>query len=167
MTTLSIKLLGVGPKWAHPCQQAVTDLNALFKRSGIAVVLALGGSKGPVISVRTDPSIQGDAVHGKTNARLDGSGRTLSADVRLPVKVSINTPQGIRDAGAGIFEVIAAHEFVHALGHSAHTSQLMGQTMYKELGDHPAGDRLKTGNTRQPPLSLSPDTIDTLKGIWN
>jgi hypothetical protein len=91
----------------------------------------------------------------------------LRAEVRLPVKVTINTPRGVRDAGPGILEVIAGHEFVHALGHSDHNSQLMAQTMYKDMGDNAVGDKLKAGSVRMPPLTLSSDSISVLKEIWS
>ena len=67
----------------------------------------------------------------------------------------------------GILEVIAGHEFVHALGHSVHNSHLMGQTMYKELGDSGAGDRLRSGGVKMPPLTLAHDSVSQLKTIWN
>ncbi len=161
MPTVYVKLTGLGSNWTKPCQHAVTDLNSQFKRNGIKVVLATSGSQGPTITVKTDHSIQGDAVHGRTTAESNDSGKMLRAEVRLPVKVTINTP------GPGILEVIAGHEFVHALGHSVHNSQLMAQTMYKEMGDNAAGDKLKAGSVRMPPLTLSPDSISELKSIWN
>ena len=57
MTTVYVKLSGLGSNWTKPCQQAATDLNSLFTRSGIKVVLATTGSQGPTITVKTDPSI--------------------------------------------------------------------------------------------------------------
>ncbi len=165
MTTVSVQLVGVAANWTKPCQHAITHLNDLFKRNHINVTLATAG-KGPTITVKTDGGIPADAVHGQTSAAANG-GKLVRADVRLPIKVTINTPQGIRDAGPGILEVIAAHEFVHALGHDAHTSLLMSQTMYKQIGDTPAGDTLKTSTGTMPPLQLSADSITTLKTIWN
>jgi hypothetical protein len=166
MTAVNVTLSGIGSNWTRPCQQAVTDLNLLFKRSGVKVVLATTGSQGPTITVRTDPSIQGDAVHGRTTSEFSGSGQLLRAEVRLPVKVTINTPQGVRDAGPGILEVIAGHEFLHALGHGGHNSHLMGRTMSKAMGDSAAGDKLKAGSVTMPPLMLSPQSIRELKAIW-
>ena len=167
MTTVSVQLLNIGSNWTRPCQKAVTTLNNLFRRHRVDVALAVNGSAGTTITVKIDPGIQGNAVHGKTTAETNGNGRLLRAEVRLPIKVTINTPQGVRDAGPGILEVIAGHEFVHALGHSSHNSQLMGQTMYKALGDSAAGDKLKSGGITMPPLALSPETITELKTIWN
>ena len=166
MTDVGVSFGEVGPDWAKACRQAVKDLNELFSRKGIAVVLSTGGTSGPTISVRTDPGILGTAVHGNTTAETTTSGRLLRAEVRLPVKVVINTPSGIRAAGPGVLEVIAAHELVHALGRTPHDSHLMAQTMSKRLGDGPAGDRLQAGGITMPPLQLAQATIDELKSIW-
>lgn len=167
MTTVSVQLVNVDSHWTRACQKAVTTLNDLFRRNGVSVALAIGHSAAPTIAVKLDPSIQGTAVHGRTSAESNDSGRLLRAVVSLPVKVPINTPQGIRDAGPGILEVIAGHEFVHALGHGSHNSQLMGQTMYKELGDNAAGDTLRSGGVKMPPLTLSSESVVQLKTIWN
>lgn len=167
MATVSVALGALDPHWKHACQAAVRDLNALFKQKGVNVTLsAPGPASGPHISVRTDPGIAGTAVHGQTSAATTASGTLLRADVRLPVTVSINTPQGIRDAGVGVLEVIAAHEFVHALGHEPHNSHLMGQTMTKMIGDTAAGDKLAVAGVSMPPLQLSPQSIQQLKALW-
>ncbi|PYN34688.1 MAG: hypothetical protein DME01_14515 [Candidatus Rokuibacteriota bacterium] len=165
MAAVSVKLGNIGSHWTTACKQAVSDLNSLFRRKGIRVTLAVNGA-GPTISVRTDPSIGGTAVHGKTSAETDGAGKLLRADVRLPVKLTISAPKGIRDAGTGMAEVIAAHEFVHALGHEPHNSHLMAQTWNKVLGDRAAGDKLQAGALAMPPLELSDESVDMLKGIW-
>src|SRR5262249_18098323 len=73
----------------------------------------------------------------------------------------------IRDAGAGMAEVIAAHEFVHALGHEPHNTHLMAQTLNKMLGDRAAGDKLQAGAVAMPPPQRSDDSIEMLKGIWS
>lgn len=166
MAAVGVKLGDIGSHWTTACKQAVHDLNLLFRRKGIQVSLALNGGS-PLISVRTDPSIVGTAVHGKTNAELDGAGKLLRADVRLPVKLTINSPKGIRDAGIGMAEVIAAHEFVHALGHTPHNSHLMTQTWNKVLGDRASGDKLQAGAIPMPPLQLSDESVDMLKAIWS
>jgi len=167
MTTVSVQLNNLSSPWSTACHKAVSTLNDLLRRNGVGVSLALGRSTPPTITVKLDASIQGSAVHGRTTAESTETGRLLRAVVGLPVKVTINTPQGIRDAGPGILEVIAGHEFVHALGHAAHNSHLMGQTMYKELGDSAAGDKLRAGGVKMPPLTLSPESIAQLKSIWS
>jgi hypothetical protein len=166
MASVNVKLGDIGPNWTAACKQAVKDLNLLFRRKGIGVALALDGA-GPTIAVRTDPSILGTAVHGKTSAETDGAGRLLRAEVRLPVKLTINTPKGVRDAGTGMAEVIAAHEFVHALGHEPHNSHLMTQTWTKLMGDRAADDKLKAGAVAMPPLQLADDSVELLKQIWS
>jgi hypothetical protein len=165
MTKVSVKLSSVGPHWSMACQKAVSDLNNLFKQNKIGVSFVMGGSQGPTITVKTDPSIQGTLVHGNTSAQFNGS-TFVGADVRLPVKIIINTPRGIRDAGQGVLEVVAAHEFVHALGHEKHNSHLMAQTMGKNSGSSPAGDKLEAGAVSMPPLALSPESVNVLLGIW-
>ena len=166
MAAVSVKLGNIGSHWTTACKQAVSDLNSLFRRKGIRVTLAVNGA-GPTISVRTDPSIGGTAVHGKTSAETDVAGKLLRADVRLPVKLTISAPKGIRDAGTGMAEVIAAHEFVHALGHEPHNSHLMTQTFSKVMGDRAAGDKLQAGAVAMPPLQLSDESVAMLKGIWS
>ena len=166
MISVNVKLGSIGTYWTTACKQAVSDLNSLFRRKGIEVALAVDGA-GPTISVRTDPAIAGTAVHGRTSAETDGAGKLLRAEVRLPVKLTINTPKGIRDAGTGMAEVIAAHEFVHALGHEPHNSHLMTQTFNKVMGDRAAGDKLQAGAVAMPPLQLSDESVDMLKGIWS
>jgi hypothetical protein len=165
MTTVSVKLSGVGPHWSMACQKAVSALNGLFKQNKIGVVLAMGGSQGPTITVKTDPSIKGTIVHGNTSSQFNGA-NFVGAEVRLPAKIIINTPRGIRDAGVGVLEVVAAHEFVHALGHEKHNSHLMAQTMGKDSGSSPGGDKLVAGSISMPPLALSPETVNVLLGIW-
>ncbi len=165
MVSVGVKLGGIGSHWVTACKQAVTDLNSLFRRKGIEVTLAVNGS-GPTINVMTDPAILGALVHGKTHAETDGAGKLVRAEVRLPVKLSINTPQGVRDAGTGYAEVIAAHEFVHALGHEPHNSHLMARTFGKVPGDRAAGDKLTAGGVSLPPIQLSDESVDQLKAIW-
>ena len=167
MATVLVKLGGAGAFWTKACQDALTSLNALFKRHGVKVSLATSGTHPSTITVILDPNIGADAVHGRTSATFNGN-TLATADVRLPLKVTISTPQGIRDAGIGVREVIAAHEFVHALGHTPHNSQLMTQTFYKEFDSNASKDKLKTAdNAKLPPIALSPASVALLKGIWN
>jgi len=166
MARVSVKLGGLGSDWTAACKHAVTHLNAAFKTRHVNIVLDANGLTAPMISVKTDPSIQGSAVHGRTTAEFNSTGGMIRSEVRLPVSVLINTPSGQRGAGQGILEVIAGHEFVHALGHDEHNSHLMSQTMYKEMGDRAAQDKLRAGTVHLPPLALSDETVATLKSIW-
>lgn len=166
MATVYVNLSGLDTAWSRACQKAVGDLNSLFKSNGINVVLTTKGPQALTITVRTDPGIQGTALHGRTSAETDGSGRMLRSEVRLPVNVTINTPNGIRNAGSGFLEVIAAHEFVHALGHAPHNTLLMTQTMNKNPGDTAAGDRVMAGSVSMPPLRLSSESVDLLTSTW-
>jgi hypothetical protein len=167
MKRVSVRIKGLPSEWASACRHAVKDLNAEFKKKHVNVILEADGVTGPVISIRTDASIQGTAVHGRTHAEFDGSGMLISAEVRLPVEVIMSTPARLRNGGAGVLEVIAGHEFVHALGHEPHNTHLMSQTLYKEAGDRPAQDRLKAGTIYLPPLVLSEDSVSLLQSVWN
>lgn len=162
---VSVKLKGLPAEWASACRHAITALNGVFTTQHVNVVLEADGHVGPIISVRVDPSIQGTAVHGQTHAEFNND-LLLTADVRLPEKVLINTPARLRNAGPGVFQVIAAHEFVHALGQEHHNSHLMAQTMQKDAGDSPGQDRLRGGSVVLPPIALSPDSISLLQSIW-
>lgn len=167
MATVQVNLSEIGAGWTKASKKAVADLNVLFKKKGIGIVLSLSGSEGPAITVKTDPSILNTLVHGKTDAETDDSGRMLSATVRLPLKVIISTPSDVRDAGPGVLEVIVAHEIVHALGQVKHNSHLMAQTWTKIAGDTPAGDTLQAGGLSMPPLDLAPETVELLTSLWN
>src|SRR5262245_52229628 len=166
MATVKVDLSGLGAYWIKATKKAVTDLNVLFKKEGVNVVLALGSTTGPTITVKTDATISGSLVHGRTSATTNGSGQLQSADVKLPVSVTINAPSGARGAGIGVLEIIVAHEFVHALGQEKHNSHLMAQTWNKQLGNSAAGDKLEAGGISMPPLALASDTITLLKSLW-
>jgi hypothetical protein len=155
----------LGTTWTQAFRQAVTQLNTLFNHKGIAVTLTLTGA-GPVITVRTDPSIGMTAVHGQARTETTTAGRLVRSDVSLPTQIKINTPSGLRPAGPGIYLVVAAHELVHSLGHSAHNTHLMAQVFQKVLGNSPAGDKMQAGSAFLPPLQLADDSVQILKGIW-
>lgn len=155
----------IGAAWTQALHHAVRDLNTLFNHKGIAVTLTLAGA-GPVITVRADPSIGQTAVHGEATTERQG-GRLMRSEVRLPVRIQINTPSGLRPAGPGLYLVVAAHELVHALGHDGHNTLLMAQVFQKVMGNSPAGDRLQAGGVLLPPLSISDDSVRVLTGIWN
>lgn len=155
----------IGATWTQAFRQAVPQLNTLFNHKGIAVTLSLTGA-GPVITVRTDPSIQGTALHGQARTERTGAGRLLRSEVSLPTTIQINTPSGMRAAGIGIYVVVAAHEIVHSLGHDSHNTHLMAQVFQKVMGNSAAGDKLQAGPIMLPPLQLSDASVQELKGIW-
>src|ERR1700679_4201618 len=164
-TVMAAGYVGIGSsgrKWPTACWAAVAHLNQLFTQNSIGVSLALIGKGGPRITVQTDPSIKG-TLHGHTRTETT-SGQLLSAVVSLPVKASINTPQGMREAGAGVLQVIVAHEFVHALGQVDHSaSHLMCSPMTPVPGNSPSGDLLQAKGVNLPPIALAPDTINLLQ----
>lgn len=155
----------IGAAWTTAFGQAITHLNALFRRERLGINLSQT-SEGPVITVRVDSSIGTTAVHGQATTETTTAGRLVRSEVRLPVQIEINTPRGMRGAGPGIYEVVAAHELVHSLGHSGHNTQLMAQTFQKVMGGTPAGDGLQAGSVILPPLQLSADSVSLLRGIW-
>jgi hypothetical protein len=165
MAAVYVDLGSIGPKWPTACRRAVAHLNELFSQNAIGVSLALIGQGAPRITVRTDPSIKG-TLHGHTQTKTT-SGQLLSAVVSLPVKASINTPDGMREAGPGVLEIMVAHEFVHALGQVKHSaSQLMCSPMTPVPGDSPAGDLLQANGVNLPPIALAPDTVQLLQSLW-
>jgi hypothetical protein len=164
MAAVCVDLGSIGSKWPTACRRAVARLNQLFAQNAIGVSLALIGQGAPRITVRTDPAIKG-TLHGHTQTKTT-SGVLLSAVVSLPVKAMINTPDGMREAGPGVMEVIVAHEFVHALGQVEHTSQLMCSPMTPFPGDSPSGDLLQANAVNLPPIALAPDTIELLQSLW-
>lgn len=176
MTNVSVNLNKAG-SWKKPCLEAVSDLNSLFKKHKVNISLTQKGSKDPSIQVRIDASIKG-ITHGTTRTMMRG-GRLWHSEVGLPSpeKVIISTPAGVRRAGNGILEVIAAHELVHALGHTvpAHNSHLMAQTLEMDYGDSAAGDKArvvrvvdgkKKYGATMPALQLSPASVAQLKKVW-
>ena len=165
MPTVYVDLRGLDTAWTKACRKAIADLNTEFKQNGVKVVLTTKGPQAFSINVITDPAIQGSALHGRTSNEADQGGM-LRATTRLPVKVTINSPSGVRDSGIGVLSFIAAHEFVHALGHVPHNTLLMTQTLYFALGDTPAGDKLTADSVKMPPIRLSSESLDMLKGIW-
>lgn len=165
MATVYVDLRALEGNWNKACRNAIADLNTLFKHSGINVILTTKGPQAFSITVITDPTIQGAALHGRTTNEADAAGM-LHATTRLMVKVTINTPSGIRDAGIGVLAFIAAHEFVHALGHAPHNTLLMTQTLNFDSGSTPAQDKLTADSVKMPPLRLSDESVEMLKSIW-
>ena len=92
MATVYLDLRGLDSKWTNACRKAETELNTIFKHNGIGVVLTTKGPQTLTITVITDPGIQGTALHGRTSAETDASGRMVRSTIRLPVNVTISTP---------------------------------------------------------------------------
>jgi hypothetical protein len=160
---VAVKLIDLPSDWTGACRHATTVLNGVFSKKHINVVLEANGHSGPIISVRVDPSIVG--LHGHTTAQSINNVLT-SADVNLPGRPLVSTPAAVRNAGSGALQVIAAHEFVHALGQTDHDSALMTWKMDVAFGDTPGQDKLRAGAILLPPIVLSEDTISLLQSIW-
>ena len=160
---VAVKLKDLPSEWASACRHATTVLNGVFRTKHINVVLEADGHSGPIISVRVDPSIVG--LHGHTSAKTNNDVLT-AADVNLPGKPLVSTPARVRNAGSGVLQVIAAHEFVHALGQTGHDSHLMTWKMDVAAAGTPSQDRLRAGAILLPPIILSDDSISLLQSIW-
>ena len=160
---VAVKLKELPSDWASACRHATTVLNGIFKAKHINVVLEADGNTGPIISVQADPSIVG--LHGHTTAESNNNMLT-AADVHLPGNPLVSTPARVRKPGSGVLQVIAAHEFVHALGQTDHDSHLMTWKMDVAADNTPSGDKLRAGAILLPPIILSEDSIALLRSIW-
>ena len=158
MTYRAVVTLSALPsEWRKASRSAIKDLNALFRRAGIPLLLAEAGSpRAMTIRVKVDAAMSGFLTHGKTSTVSDPSTRRpIRADVRVPTVVMIKTPRKPRPYGPGVLKVIIAHEFVHALGHDAHNSHLMTDRPTAEMGDSPRHDVLRAGSVRLPPIGAT------------
>jgi hypothetical protein len=160
---VAVKLKGLPSEWGSACRHATTVLNGVFKTKRINVVLEADGNTGPTISVQADSSIVG--LHGHTTAQTN-NGVLTAADVHLPGNALVSTPARVRKPGPGVLQVIAAHEFVHALGQTDHDSHLMTWKMDVAAGDTPSEDKLRAGAILLPPIALSDESIALLRSIW-
>ena len=160
---VAVKLRDLPSEWAGACRHAITTLNGVFRTKHINAVLEADGHTGPTISVRVDPSIVG--LHGHTTAE-SSNGVLTAADVHLPGNPLVSTPARVRKPGSGVLQVIAAHEFVHALGQTDHDSHLMTWQMDVAAGDTPSQDKLRAGALLLPPIVLSEDSVSLLQSIW-
>ena len=93
------------------------------------------------------------------------------AFIYLPRQPRINTPGGLRPAGAGVMKVIAAHELLHACGleNSDHSSDDLFQgTPRVDAGDKARDDKvlIGTGPKAMPPLFLGGSTAKSIKDLW-
>jgi len=178
MNQINIQTAGLPTAWAKACSQAVEALNKEFAAKGVAVRLVVNKKEKISIPIKTDANLAGTAISGSTHAAFTDERKPVfvSAEVKLPVAPQINTPGGVRTAGAGVLIAIVAHEIVHALGHveharaeiEPHNTHLMTATMRSLPGDTPAEDKLiGADGARLPPILLSAQSIDVLKLIWN
>ena len=187
---LTIYAGGLGGSWAHVFKEVLHAVNTLSSAHRLGVVFAEskdapkedGG--GANVSIRTaDGSVSGsyggasqtedfsgNRLHGRT-LQFSREGRMEKAFIYLPSQPKVNTPKGMRAAGAGVMKVIAAHELLHACGledsdHS--TDDLFQGNPRVNAGDTAAGDKILIGMgpKEMPPLVLGGATAKKIKDLW-
>ena len=189
--TLTIYTASLAGTWAHVFREALHDFNLLASTNRLGV--SIKPSKVPAdkegganLSVQTaDGPISASYDGAKQTGTFDGArlhGLTLlfarqpenvleKAYIFLPSRPKVNTPNGLRPAGAGVMKVIAAHELLHACGldNSSHSNDDLFQgTPRVDAGDTAQGDRILigTGPKGMPPLYLSGSTAKNIKDLW-
>lgn len=189
--TLTIYTGSLAGSWAHIFREALHDFNLLSSTHRIGITItqskrAADEPGGADISVQTaDGAISASYGSATKTGTFDGGrlhGLTLlfarqpenvleKAYIYLPSQPKVNTPNGLRPAGAGIMKVIAAHELLHACGleNSNHsTDDLFQGTPRVDAGDTAKGDRvlIGTGPKAMPPLYLAGSTVKNIKDLW-
>jgi hypothetical protein len=177
--------------WAHIFRDALHDFNLLSSTHRLGVTIALSKrasneQEGVNLSVQTaDGPISASYGSATRTGNFDGTrlhGLTLlfsrqpenvleKAYIYLPSQPKVNTPKGLRPAGAGVMKVIAVHELFHACGleNANHSSDDLFQgTPRVDAGDTAKGDRvlIGTGPKAMPPLYLSGTTAKSIKDLW-
>jgi hypothetical protein len=187
--TLTIYTGSLAGNWAHVFREALHDFNLLASAHNLGVSIKASsqppdGQGGANLSVQTADGPISAAYDGTTrDGTFDGKrlhGLTLlfardnaleKAYIYLPSQPKINTPNGLRAAGAGVMKVIAAHELLHACGleNSNHSNDDLFQGNPRvDAGDTAKGDRvlIGTGPKAMPPLYLAGGTAQGIKDLW-
>jgi hypothetical protein len=188
---LTIYMEALAGTWAHVFREALHDFNLLSSANRLGIKLVTSkqppeGDSGSNISVQTaDGAIS--AAYGDTTRAGDFDGKRLhgltllfsrqpenvleKAFIYLPAQPRVNTPKGLRPAGAGVMKVIAAHELLHACGleNANHSSDDLFQGMPRvDAGDTARDDKvlIGTGPKTMPPLFLGGSTAKNIKDLW-
>ncbi len=188
---LSIYLGSLAGEWGHVFRAALHDFNVLSAAHKLGVAIAESkhapdGESGANVSVQSaDGAIS--ATYGGESRSKDFDGNRLhgltmlfsrqpenqveKAFIYLPSKPRVNTPRGLRPAGAGVMKVIATHELLHACGleNSDHsTGDIFQGTPRVDAGDSAPGDKvlIGTGPKKMPPVYLGGDTAKRIKELW-
>jgi hypothetical protein len=176
--------------WSHIFRDALRDFNLLSTVHQPGVTLTTSkrppeAADGANISVQTADGAISAAYDGvKQSGDFDGKrlhGSTLPfsrqpenvlerARLYLPRQPRLNTPNGLRPAGAEVLKVIAAHGLLHAGGlenpdHS--TADLFQDTPRALAGDVARDDKvlIDTGPNAMPPLLLAGATAKNIKSL--
>ena len=189
--TLTVYTDALAGNWAHLFREALRDFNLLSAANKLGVTIR--ASKRPPDS-RDGANLSVETADGAISATYDGAtqagnfdgkrlhGLTLlfsrqpenvleRAYIYLPSQPKVNTPKGLRPAGAGVMKVIAAHELLHACGleNSEHSNDDLFQgTPRVDAGDTAREDRvlIGTGPKAMPPLFLAGSTSQNIKSLW-
>jgi hypothetical protein len=116
-----------------------------------------------------------DILHGATRS-ID----TIIRDKRARERAYIFLPQDpkvdpqkarSRTVGEPVMRVVAAHEFLHALGLDTHDPGMLGllaKSMSLNAYGKPADDTVSPfgSQTKMPPLTLSGNTVARLQAMW-
>jgi hypothetical protein len=186
--TLTIDASAVrGAAWRTAVAAAIRELNGLFQSRSVGVTLTTGESAVVVVALSTGSytfnvdgtdhtgTLRTDILHGVTRSidRITGNDRNREkAYIFLPANPRVN-PRAARSRTVGepVMRVIAAHEFLHALGLDAHDRAMEGLlagSWSLNEGRRAADDTVTPfgGSATLPPLALSGDTVTRLKATW-
>jgi hypothetical protein len=189
---LTIYAGALAGSWAQIFREALHDFNLLSSTHKLGVTITASkrspdSQNGANLSVETaDGGISASYGGATQTGNFDGGrlhGLTLlfyrqpensleRARIYLPSRPKVNTPAGLRPAGAGVMKVIAVHELFHACGleNADHSSDDIFQgTPRVDAGDTAKGDRvlIGTGPKAMPPIYLSGGTAKNIKDLWS
>jgi hypothetical protein len=184
---LNIDAASVHGVWHTAISTAIRELNTLFSSNNVNVSLAVanpavvkvalttGSYSFPVNGVNQTGTLRTDILHGVTRSLDLQLGRNTTrqqAFVFLPQHPKTN-PQArnSREVGEPVMRVIAAHEFLHALGLDVHDPSFNGLfagSWTLNEGGRASSDTVSPfgGSAKLPPLILSGDTISRLQALW-
>jgi hypothetical protein len=184
---LNIDTSGTSGVWAQAVAAAMKEMNALFARHAVMVKLSSEGPATVVLGLsdgqykfdvqgsEMSGTLRSDILHGATRSidRLTGASNRHreKAYVFLPSSPRVPGPGTSRVVGEPVMRVIAAHEFLHALGLDTHDSSMKGllaSSWSLNQGRSSNKDSVSPFGSRTefPPLSLSADTVRRLKALW-
>jgi hypothetical protein len=98
MASASSSVGDIGSQWTTSLQAGGAQPQPALQSASKSACHSGDQWRGPDDQCETDLSILGTLVHGKTSAETNGAGQRQHAEVRLPVKLSINTPKGVQPA---------------------------------------------------------------------
>jgi hypothetical protein len=185
--TLTLNVSGIRGPWSTALAAAIRELNTLFNGHQVNMRLATGESAVVQVALSGGSytfreggaehtgTLRSDILHGATRSvdRILGSARNREqAYVFLPREPRVN-PRVARSrmVGEPVMRVIAAHEFLHALGlddHDRGFEGLLAGSWTLNEGRRPASDTVTPfgGSSTLPPLALSAATVARLQALW-